>query len=523
MTRAASFRCLGLLLALALLPTAGSPASGRRDAGDPNTAGVAALKAIETSERRGAGGRSAAVQDMPLPWLAEAASTGLTTRLLPWAVDQQQLWLPFGPPLEAQSRLVTLQVGPGSDLVSDGQFVWGPNVGYFDIRRYLESLGSPLAPSSDDIALWADYTSVNPMILMAVLQLQHGLLLDPATALDRAQVRLWIEDTALGLATAFYEHLYTWGSRRPIADMPAAASPIIQLADSTLVQLNGDVTSGTYALLQVLGGAGDLASLQAAISPTDGSGFGPVFGAMFPGTDLLDTSNNINSATTPPATLLQFPFPQGATWHFNGPHSWNGGSAPPPYSSMDFYSGGATCSAPPNLWSVAAASGTSYRPSNYTCWLEIDHGAGWTSSYYHLRNTYSGGAISQNASLGSIACEICAGGFATGPHVHFSLKYNGAHISLEGAVLSGWTVHVGPTPYNSGWLERDGVTLNPYSLVQNDYSLYYPEGEYSLRFYGNGYGDLDRVKILIDAPARPADVGATDFTLEWWMKAFAAD
>ncbi|MEW6569453.1 MAG: LamG-like jellyroll fold domain-containing protein, partial [Chloroflexota bacterium] len=42
-------------------------------------------------------------------------------------------------------------------------------------------------------------------------------------------------------------------------------------------------------------------------------------------------------------------------------------------------------------------------------------------------------------------------------------------------------------------------------------------------FYGNGYGDLDRVKILIDAPARPADVGATDFTLEWWMKAFAAD
>jgi hypothetical protein len=31
------------------------------------------------------------------------------------------------------------------------------------------------------------------------------------------------------------------------------------------------------------------------------------------------------------------------------------------------------------------------------------------------------------------------------------------------------------------------------------------------------------VKIRIDAPARPADVGATDFTIEFWMKASAAD
>jgi len=45
-----------------------------------------------------------------------------------------------------------------------------------------------------------------------------------------------------------------------------------------------------------------------------------------------------------------------------------------------------------------------------------------------------------------------------------------------------------------------------------------PPGGFSLRFYGNGYGDIDRVKIRIDPPV-PADVGAADFTLEWWMKA----
>ena len=40
----------------------------------------------------------------------------------------------------------------------------------------------------------------------------------------------------------------------------------------------------------------------------------------------------------------------------------------------------------------------------------------------------------------------------------------------------------------------------------------------SLRFFGTGEDGIDRVTIQID-PHKPADVGATDFTLEWWMKA----
>ena len=44
----------------------------------------------------------------------------------------------------------------------------------------------------------------------------------------------------------------------------------------------------------------------------------------------------------------------------------------------------------------------------------------------------------------------------------------------------------------------------------------------SLRFHGTASGDVDRVQIAIDAPARPADVGF-DFTLEWWMKATTAE
>ncbi len=43
----------------------------------------------------------------------------------------------------------------------------------------------------------------------------------------------------------------------------------------------------------------------------------------------------------------------------------------------------------------------------------------------------------------------------------------------------------------------------------------------SLRFYGNGVRapGFDRVEIRIDAPPRPADIGNSDFTLEFWIKA----
>jgi hypothetical protein len=42
---------------------------------------------------------------------------------------------------------------------------------------------------------------------------------------------------------------------------------------------------------------------------------------------------------------------------------------------------------------------------------------------------------------------------------------------------------------------------------------------YALRFYGNGYGDIDRVKIKINNPEVPADIGTTHITVEFWMKA----
>jgi hypothetical protein len=69
-------------------------------------------------------------------------------------------------------------------------------------------------------------------------------------------------------------------------------------------------------------------------------------------------------------------------------------------------------------------------------------------------------------------------------------------------------------------------TLSPSPVVVgSNFAETVPAG-YALRFHGNGVNapDHDRVKIRIDnPPGPPADVGATDFTLEFWMKAAAEE
>lgn len=42
--------------------------------------------------------------------------------------------------------------------------------------------------------------------------------------------------------------------------------------------------------------------------------------------------------------------------------------------------------------------------------------------------------------------------------------------------------------------------------------------QFSVRFYGNGPSDIDRIKIPLDNPPKPVDIGY-DFTIEFWMKA----
>lgn len=47
----------------------------------------------------------------------------------------------------------------------------------------------------------------------------------------------------------------------------------------------------------------------------------------------------------------------------------------------------------------------------------------------------------------------------------------------------------------------------------------------SIRFFGYGVAapTFDRATVALDAPARPADLGASDFTIEFWLRALPGD
>ncbi len=423
----------------------------------------------------------------------------------------------------------------GQALVSDGQFVWGPNVGDFNVANFLTERASPLMPYANLVEANAAYAGLNPRVLLAVLEVRYGFVSDLPETLDAESLALLIEETSMALHLAFYEHLYQWGTRADPASIQA--QPSIALADGVSLQVALGTSSGSYAVATVLGNEFPSTQAELLLSADTQGGFESVFASFFPDVDPLDVSNDINPPGLPPDDLFQLPFPLDSSWRFSGVHSWAGGDLGSDRSSMDFSTPWDTFPDFPYKNTVAAAGGSARIRTPYEgrlpCWVEVDHGGGWMTSYYHLRNigSTSGpiGSLSRNQLIGAIGTETCNGGFASGPHVHFTLWYNGALFNLEGVKLSGWTVHQGPpgsNTYNSGYIDRDGVILTPWNWVLNDYQSYYGSGfDFSLRFYGNGSGDVDRLSIPVTdldterTSGPPADIGYFDFSLEWWMRA----
>jgi LasA protease len=442
----------------------------------------------------------------------------------------------FAPPF-GEGRLSYADEGMIMEpLLSDGQFVWGPNVGDFNIKIFLETRQSPLTTFANDIEAIAAFTSVNPKVLLAVLEIRYSLVNSLSEGLEPNDILQYIEETAYDLAIPFYNHLYTWGSRKHMRETSQPKTAILSFEDEITEQLDPGISSGTFAVASALSQNQSYEIWQSTVSTKSSEGFAQVFAEFFPDTDPLSTANNINPPALPPDNFFQLPFPLGGEWTFNGPHSWCGGDAcwqqPPDRSSIDFATNWHHGEPYPDHYTVAAAEGIGNVRTPYTgrlpCWYEIDHGEGWKTSYYHLQkldDPGTRGSVMRNQSLGVIAEEVCNGGFANGAHVHFTLWYNGSYYDLDGIKLSGWEVHSGPTPYTTGFLERGGQILNVYETITNDYNTYYGSStDFALQFKGNDQADQDRITILMDdpntdVPGPPADVGMHDFVIEWWMKA----
>lgn len=364
--------------------------------------------------------------------------------------------------------IVRLPTGILPLVLSDGQFVYGPNVKSFDSARFIKQHAELSDVDAQEFNCIALRYSINPKVLLTIIEMQSRLVSAPSPTAIAApigyagnlgftsQVNLLAEH----LSQAFYWHLYQYQPRRL-----ELAQPELHFEDGSTEPITGEMNAATYAVQSVLAEVSTPDRWQRLVSQDARDGFYQTYLRLFPDDDPLDTSNILNPNAIPPAGLLKLPFACHDRWLFaGGPHGVS------VWSAVDFAPYSGSCDAPPaNKWVVAAAGGVVVSTCG-TCGVEIDHGVdGWQTFYYHLTNLQvsKGDHVAENQPLGNPSCSVCCGGSATGVHVHFDIEQNGLMQPIAGTSLEGWVVHAGTYAYD-GYLQRGGTTISTGEWVTSE-------------------------------------------------------
>ena len=328
------------------------------------------------------------------------------------------------------------------------------------LNRYSEVVDGEQLSGAQIVERVAQKYSVNPKLLLAVLEYQGGWLTMPERAPDRHTYELGYERSG-------YEGLYrqlAWAAdhlNRGYYQWRAGwAGPYI-LADGTAVPPGPGINAGTAAVQWLFGQLYPQDSWRTVIGE---DGFFRVyeilFGNPFAGPQFAVVPDDLEQPT------LQLPFEDGKVWSFTGgPHSgWGFWSA---WSALDFAPpGNALGCVPSNEWVVALADGPVVRSSNGEVIQDLDgdgfEGTGWVIQYLHIETrdrVPAGTYLERGDPIGHPSCE---GGVSSGTHLHLSRKFNGEWIPADGPLpfeLDGW-VSAGTGVQYSGVLTRDGVQLD---------------------------------------------------------------
>ena len=148
-----------------------------------------------------------------------------------------------------------------------------------------------------------------------------------------------------------------------------------------------------------------------------------------------------------------------------GPHAWDGVNGY--WSSLDFSGGNASGRV------RSSREGTATSLCGSGGWTRVIHPNGFSTDYYHMWNAiyYNATPVGSSALLGNIGTDLCAGGSASGAHVHWALRtydsnYNGQYTWLNGRTIGGWTWWNGSNQY-TGCGTRNGITACPGTNIYN--------------------------------------------------------
>jgi LasA protease len=363
--------------------------------------------------------------------------------------------------------------GPSTKLIPDSELVYGPLSSSLDIAAFIHDKGGFLAGYFQDVngtnvnaaqvvELISQNYSVNPRLLLAILEYRTGWLSNPT--IDPNQGR-----TPFGYIDEWYIGLYrqlAWASIQLNSGYYGWLSGGVTnwvLSDGSVVPIDPTINPGTAGVQNFFASLDDHSAWLNDVSP---DGFFATYQRLY--------GNPFEKAIEPllPANLAQpdflLPFGPGETWSFTGgPHlAWDAGT---PFGALDF--------APPgeaqgcvlsDAWVTAVADGLVTRTGEGVVILDLNddgnEGSGWVVVYMHIENrerVLPGTFLRAGDRVGHPSCE---GGVSTGTHVHIARKFNGVWMAAGGQVpfnLSGW-VASGTGEEYVGTLTRSGMIVQAF-------------------------------------------------------------
>jgi len=342
-------------------------------------------------------------------------------------------------------------------LFPDSEVVYSPSAIGFDIPKYLEFwdgylkdyselMTRGMTPGYEILHQLALGHSVNPRILLTLMEFEGGWV----TRQDQTKEEIFYP---MGWKRSDRGGLYNqtvWAVRQlNIGYYGWREGSLSELVftDGSTLRLSPFLNAGTVAVMYVLSQIHTRAEWPNALY---GNGnIVAVHHLLFD--DPWERADGVEPLF-PAGTFqpeMNLPFLPNQRWALtNGPHpAWG---LYGPRAALDFAPAGASGCDVSRRYATAVAAGRVVRDGDGLVVLDLDRDGyeqtGWVLVYMHISNTDRvalGEDIQVDDSLGH---PSCAGGPATGAHVHIARKFNGEWVLADGGlsfVLSGYRAHNG--------------------------------------------------------------------------------
>jgi hypothetical protein len=375
--------------------------------------------------------------------------------------------MPPGMPMQIPIYYRALWGSP-YQILPDAVFVNGPDAVDFNpqsfIVQHLGWLGNYAAwafggtrTGGEIIEYVALHYSINPKLLIALLEFQGGALSEPFLLEDKEINILGLDSsywTGVYLQLVYASNIlndgyYRWREGNLIE---------FELSDGSLIRPDPWQNAATVALQYFFAHVLSAAEFHQVIAP---DGFIKTYLRLFG--DPWNTPPHIEGSLSQPEMTL--PYKNDTSWMFTGgPHTGWGNMAP--WAALDFAPPlEETGCFPSGEQTTAVADGLVVRDGEGILVLDLDgdgdERTGWVVFYLHIAEKGRvpvGTWVEAGDPLGYPSCE---GGKSTGTHIHIARKYNGEWIVADGVipfVLSGWEPVRGDEPYK-GYLIKDDIIV----------------------------------------------------------------